>query len=455
MKTRQKRSAAPDEQYSAAGFCLLLFLSRKGEREMKEKNSQPDSIAAVSGGPDSMAMLGLLLEEGKRPVVAHVNYHARETARRDEDLVRSFCEKNGLVFEKRDVKHKAADGNFQAWAREVRYAFFEELAAKYGCRLLYVGHQKDDCIETWLLQKERGLLPQWYGLPAKNRRKNLRIERPVLSMTKKDCENWCESHGVSWGLDESNLESHYRRNQIRHMLVDGMSDEQKDELIRQIEKDNEDLKSRREQAVSVLRFCQTNTEESQPADLSPILQEENAWFILDLLLSGLIGRHLSAREARELVSQLRNSPCHFFIQDKKGKPLILERYGNRLTLQREPEPVFWRFGSLPVLEQMARKNPAREALIRKKEEGDPLIDCVWLKEEDFPLTLRTARSSDVLKLRFGSKKLQRHFIDRKMNRAERKRVLVLENRQGEIIFASSLGCDVNHFENGTPFCLHR
>lgn len=422
---------------------------------MKEIHQKAEGIAAISGGPDSMAMLGLLLEEGKHPVVAHVNYHARETADRDETLVRSFCEKNGLIFEKKDVKHEPKNGNFQNWARDVRYAFFEELAEKYGCSVLYIGHQKDDCIETWLMQKERGLIPVCYGLEAESRRKNLLIKRPVLSMTKKDCENWCADHGIVWGLDESNLGDHYRRNQIRHSLLENMDDEKKNELIRQIKEDNKALQERRKHAFSVLKACRDAGPKGVPADFSPLLQEEDAWFILDALLSALCGRHFSAAGTREMVSQLKSGSCHFRIEDSEGNPWNLERYAGRLTLQKEPPEVLWRFGSLEALKRMTFYAKSGEAILRKREEGDPLIDCLWLTEDDFPVTLRTAKSSDQLQLRFGTKKLQRHFIDRKMNRVQRRQCLVVENNRKEIVFASTLGCDVQHFENGTAFCLSR
>ncbi len=425
----------------------------EGEMSMTKEQEKTEGIAAVSGGPDSMAMLGMLLEQGIRPVVAHVNYHARPTALRDEELVRAFCEKNGLIFEKRDVQHQPEDGNFQNWARVVRYAFFEELAGKYDCSTLYIGHQKDDCIETWLMQKERGLLPVCYGLPKESRRKNLTIVRPILDLTKKEAEAWCQDHGIAWGLDESNLSDHYRRNQIRHGQVDEMTVEDKEELIRQIRQDNEALQERRKRAKAVLEACRQSSDPKKSCSYMDLLQEEDAWFILDDLISRQTGRHLSARRAREMVSQLRNSPCHFRMPDEEGQIWILERYGNRLTLDREPEEVLVRFGSLDVLKQGIEHRGSREVFLKYKEEKDPLIDCIWLQPEDFPLTLRTARPSDTLKLRYGTKKLQRHFIDRRMNRVQRKQCLVLENARKTIIFASTLGCDVNHFENGTGFCL--
>ena len=90
-------------------------------------------VVACSGGPDSMALLDQLNKQG-------------DTADRDEKIVKEYCKKYDIPVRVLYPVHEK--GNFQAWARDVRYAFFEEVADEFDTKLLYVAHQMDDVIET-------------------------------------------------------------------------------------------------------------------------------------------------------------------------------------------------------------------------------------------------------------------------------------------------------------------
>ncbi|WP_303972301.1 tRNA lysidine(34) synthetase TilS, partial [Faecalicoccus pleomorphus] len=138
---------------------------------------QYQGIVACSGGPDSMALLAKLCD--KKVIVAHVNYHKRDTADRDEQIVRNFCDQHHLPLFVYAPKQEKA-GNFQSWARQVRYDFFVELALKYHIDTIYVAHQKDDLLETYFFQKQRHMLCETYGLKVESMYKGIRICRPLL-----------------------------------------------------------------------------------------------------------------------------------------------------------------------------------------------------------------------------------------------------------------------------------
>ncbi len=123
-------------------------------------------IVAVSGGPDSMAMLEMLRKKDYTCVVVHVNYGVRATAIRDENIVKDYCLKHNLDLEVLHVK-ESVSGNFQAKAREIRYDFLKKIAKAYNIKKVYVGHHLQDLIETYIIQKERNITPQYYGI--KNR----------------------------------------------------------------------------------------------------------------------------------------------------------------------------------------------------------------------------------------------------------------------------------------------
>ena len=112
-------------------------------------------IVGVSGGPDSMALLDLCRRHRVSVVCAHVNYHHRPTADRDQQIVEAYCRSYAIPFYSLDPV-KETSGNFQAWAREARYAFFARLADQEAAAGVLIAQHLDDFLETALLQQLNG-----------------------------------------------------------------------------------------------------------------------------------------------------------------------------------------------------------------------------------------------------------------------------------------------------------
>ena len=196
---------------------------------------QKKIIVACSGGPDSMALLDKLYKQGHTIIVAHVNYHKRDTANRDEKIVRDYCQERSIEVE---VQEPTFDNksNFQSWARKVRYDFFFELATKNDTDQIYVAHHLDDHLETYLFQKSRNMLCDHYGLKSENIMKGMKIIRPLLHETKTQLMEYCDQNNIEYGIDESNLGNDYTRNKIRHSQIEKMSLLEKLRLNEEIQK---------------------------------------------------------------------------------------------------------------------------------------------------------------------------------------------------------------------------
>ena len=93
-----------------------------------------------------------------------------------------------------------------------------------------VAHHKDDLIETYLMQRERGSV-SFYGLKEENTVRGVRVIRPLLNMSKAELIEYDREHDIEYGIDESNLGNDYKRNRIRHSTVEKMSAEKKNEII--------------------------------------------------------------------------------------------------------------------------------------------------------------------------------------------------------------------------------
>ena len=382
-------------------------------------------VVACSGGPDSMALLDQLNKQGKDIVVAHVNYKHRDTADRDENIVKDYCEKYDIPVRVCYPVHEK--GNFQAWARDVRYAFFEEVADAFDAKILYVAHQMDDAIETYLFQKNRNMICDWYGLKEKSIRHGYQIIRPLLNFTKSELQQYCNENGVSFGIDESNLTNHYTRNVIRHTQIEKMSRDEKEAWILKIQNENEVWQTKRK--VIEEFFKDWNK------DVDSLLDQEDAWLYLDTFLFHSLHHHFSKKYMEELCVQLKRN---VLIEIEN---YLLERHGGKLYFMSSPKDVYYK------LDELEFKDYADFVI---KNEGKT-IEMFSVDASDFPLVIRRVRANDTIQMRFGNKNVHRFFVDRKISKIYRKYWLVVENNVGNVIFVLGLGCDVRHYSQNQQF----
>ena len=177
-------------------------------------------LCAVSGGADSMYMLARLQSEGFSVMAAHFNHCLRGAeSDRDEDFVRGFCAANGVLFaaERGNVRACAAKKgmSLETAARELRYAFLQRTAERFGAGCIATAHTADDNAETMLFHLARGTgLRGLGGIPPV--RGN--IVRPILDCTRSEIMSWLTEHGVPFVEDSTNASDDYARNRIRHAV---------------------------------------------------------------------------------------------------------------------------------------------------------------------------------------------------------------------------------------------
>ena len=181
-------------------------------------------LCAVSGGRDSMALLHVLLEmarrEGFAVAAAHYNHRLRESAARDEALVREHCAALGLPFFAGcgDVRAyaKARGTSIEDAARTMRYAFLQDTAHECGADFIATAHHRQDNAETLLLHLLRGSGLNGLGgiTPVRGN-----IIRPLLAADRADIEQYIEENAIPYADDESNRDTVYTRNRLRHEFL--------------------------------------------------------------------------------------------------------------------------------------------------------------------------------------------------------------------------------------------
>jgi tRNA(Ile)-lysidine synthase len=204
----------------------LLTLARRAieDHELFEKGDLV--VAAVSGGPDSMALLHALSILRKKMgfgLVAHgVDHGLRKDAARELDLAEKFARKIGISFDRSHVD-VAPGGNLQARARASRHAALEAARVKMKARVIATAHHADDRAETILLRILRGTGVR--GLAAlPPRAENAPLVRPFIFARRADIDAHVARHDVPFSIDPSNTNPRFLRVRVRSELLPLLSE---------------------------------------------------------------------------------------------------------------------------------------------------------------------------------------------------------------------------------------
>ena len=189
-------------------------------------------VLGCSGGPDSMALLYLLLNYRKNVnniyiVVAHVNHNVRRESDNELIFLKEYCEKNKVAFESMKIE-KYSDDNFHNEARVIRYKFFEEVVKKYNANYLMTAHHGDDLMETILMRIVRGsTLSGYSGFSMMVDQGDYKIVRPLVFTTKDEVLQYDIKNNIPYVVDDSNFKDKYTRNRYRKNVLPFLKAEDK------------------------------------------------------------------------------------------------------------------------------------------------------------------------------------------------------------------------------------
>lgn len=178
-------------------------------------------LLAVSGGLDSMVMLDLFHTAGYQVGVAHCNFQLRDSdSEKDEQFVEARCKSLNIPFYSKrfETNNYAAENklSIQVAARELRYAWFEELCQAEHFDCIATAHHANDNLETTLLHLTRGTgISGVAGIPV---RAGIVI-RPLLGCTRDQLRAYAIQNKIEWREDRSNDTDDYDRNFIRHNIL--------------------------------------------------------------------------------------------------------------------------------------------------------------------------------------------------------------------------------------------
>ncbi|MFQ5591956.1 MAG: tRNA lysidine(34) synthetase TilS [Phycisphaerae bacterium] len=427
-------------------------------------------VVGVSAGPDSMALLHLLLELNRqlgwqlRVHVAHLNHRLREDeAEKDAAFVQAAVDSLGIscTIEATDIARlaKAEPAGLEEVGRRERYALFERVCLNVGARTVAVGHHADDHAETILQRIVRGTgVRGLAGIPRSRPLtpgSDVRLIRPLLRFTRNEILAFVADNGIAYREDRTNTLPEPTRNRIRNVILPQLESEMnpqvREALVRlgeQAQWVEQYLRETVERTFETLMISRTDQQLVLNADAlmrkSRIVQSE----IMRLAYRsfGLGEQALGFSHLVSALDLIADSASGRQVQ-LPGGMTIAKRYG-QLTFSLPSEQP-----RETIASEIAVHLPGRTLLpIRRLR-----IDCTFEdatpqdiprlrrsanKMEEFidteavhpPLVVRTRRPGD----RFfplgapGSKKLSDFLIDAKVAPEARERVAVLCDQLGPI-----------------------
>jgi len=405
-------------------------------------------LLAVSGGKDSMLMAKLFHDMGRECIIAHCNFQLRaEHSDKDEELVREYALQLGFpVFVKQfDTEHYASENkiSIQMAARELRYAWFEELRQEQECSVIAIAQHANDHIETVLLNLTRSTgLQGLLGIHAK--RDN--IIRPILFMKAEEVEHEVGRLEVPYRDDQSNFSTKYARNKIRLEIIPKFKEIQPDfeSILEQNIKHFEESFQFIQHEVSLKRaklfheegqYIKVNKDELRKYIHSP-------YFLFELFRPFGFARNI----IEDLISvfdhgmgQLFESPTHELLLDRV-ELIVRKKAGGKIKEQ-----------VLNSIDSDINEILGKRFSINDNEpfqiSEDKFRAQVDMDKLSFPLTIRSWKTGDSFKPlgMSGSKKLSDYFIQEKLNRFEKDRVPVLVNADGSLIWVIGMRLD-NRFK---------
>lgn len=385
-------------------------------------------LLACSFGPDSMALFHFLIESNYNFECAIVNYHLRKESDSEVKGLISYASIFNIKVHVKDT-NRSLEYLSEATCREIRYLFFASLFKEYNFDALLVAHQEDDHIETYLIQKHRHNCPLYYGISPVTRIKGMEVIRPLLSFSKEELKDICVSNNVPFAIDNSNFNISILRNKYRHEVVEKLNIKEREELINQIKKENEEL----DQILSSLDYCKIH-------DVNYLLSldEVSFQYALNKLCKYIDeSQYLSKQNVGEIRKALISKKPNIFF-NIKGHLFFVKEYDSIDIVDNDNFMVGYSY----CLDKPCKLDTPYFYLdFSKSSEGRNVTSS------DYPILIRNVKLTDSINIKGYNVPVRRLFIDWKIPLRARYRWPVIINSRGKVLYIPRYQKDFKPDEN--------
>ncbi len=400
-------------------------------------------VVAISGGPDSMFLLDVLQKIRKSKtfdiVVAHVNHNVRRESYEEAECVKEYCEKNNMIFEYMII-YKYGTDNFHDYARTVRYNFFESLVDKYNAKYLMTAHHGDDLMETILMRIVRGSTVSGYaGFNRETKFDNYTIIRPLITLTKKEIQEYMDNNNLWYAVDISNMKDVYTRNRYRKYILPKLKEENKN-VHKKFLKFSEKVTDISNFFDKYVDSKYSNIVRNDVINIKELLKEER------VVIESIISKYLYQiyKDSIYMITDKNIDTLYNSITSKKSNIVIdipgnykfIKSYSNAYIIKNElkenykyeiKNSVFINgFGTIKKIDECS--------------ETDNFVTYLDSSEIKLPIYVRNRVAGDkmVIKNMDVAKKIKNIFIDCKLPIDKRDNYPIVVDASGEIIWLPGL-----------------
>lgn len=430
------------------------------EQSLIEKGST--ILVGVSGGPDSMALLHLLVslrESWKLRVIALTVDHQLRGSQSAEDVkyVQTLGKEWGVEVVSKAIDvlayQKEQGVSKQVASRDLRYRFYEEEMNKYQADRLALGHHGDDQVETMLMSFTRSANPKgMLGIPLERDFAQGKIIRPLLAVSREQIEEYCKEAGIEARRDPSNLDLSDRRVFFRKRIVPLLRAKNPNvhRTVHQLSKTltEDELYLQKE---AELMFEDVFTLQEKENRISFNLEAYKMYVKpLQRRAFHLVLNYLYSHNVPKDISYIHEEDFFSLIESSKGTKTL--HFPQNLHIERSYEVVSFYFQeekednkllhtiALPSELEIGRNFTVTAEMTAVKEKEDKYTYYCAVNEVEEPLMIRTRQAGD--RIRWpglnGRKKLSQLFIDEKVPQRKRDDWPIVVDAKGTVLWVIGL-----------------
>ncbi len=438
--------------------------------------SPDDSVLiACSGGPDSLFLTYLfynfLKEEKnafKKIAILHVNHNYRESSKRDELLVKDLSRTLGFDFFLENIYPVENSENLENFFRNERIKIFRRYIEKMGFTKIALGHTADDLIENFFMRILRGTgihglvemsFVGWNGT----------IIRPILNFYKDEILKFLKENRIEYALDETNFENSFLRNKLRNLLIpfikENIDSNFKDKVSHLIDVLRIEDEFNRKYSEKIFRSIAKINDKEVLLNVEKFSKLDifEKFMVLREVVFFLQGNFKSIyyKNYVELIEFIENGNSGklkkaggsniYFVKEFKSVKVIKGSYENKSG--SEHKVVVKSSCEIEFLGEKFKISIVDRSKINKNK------NCYF-----YPVSLsdkiifRIRERGDILRFKFGKKKLKKFLIEKKIGFTKRDRIIIVCNYKNEIIWIPDLNYKFEIFGKNmyrSFFCMER
>ena len=385
-------------------------------------------IVALSGGVDSMVLFDIIYSYNKNVIIAHVNHNKREESIKEYEFIKEMAKKLKVPFEGHSIQGLSSN-NFHNDSRMIRYEFFKAVAQKYSSQKIAVAHHLDDQVETVLMRIVRGTSFSGYtGIKEIRYDRNVQIIRPLMHVSKEDILNYAEENKITFFEDKSNYEDVYTRNRFRNNIIPLLKQENPNlnekiiQLAEYIDSADEILEEKKTEFLKSFSIY-NNVHLSEFNKLNKIVKIKVIKHLVNNATKNTV--EVSYDQYKAIIELCTNSTPNQSISLSDNYNFIKEYEVIYIAKQEEIMPL-----NIKITKEGEYFVSDNKSYIIS---SDNLVHNyrnyfeVCYNELVFPLFIRQRKTGDKMQLKIGTKKIKDIFIDQKIPKSLRDRLLLISD----------------------------